>query len=143
MDLDTARVDEFLNAVVQDIRQASYMDGIINIQTDFSTQSFHARDVTTIGIILGELVTNALKHAFHDKRDGEVYIRFQPEKDGHYRLTVRDTGSGWDGEKNCNGLGALVVEQLSQQYGGTPKYSRHMGQGTQVDIEFTSLEPAE
>lgn len=142
-DLETARVDEFLNAVVQDIREASNVDDKVDFKTDFSSQSFHARDVTTIGIILGELVTNALKHAFINRAKGEVHIRFQPAEDGKFCLTVKDDGTGWDGQKKCSGLGALVVEQLSQQYGGKPHYSDAMKNGTQVEIKFTSLEPAE
>lgn len=142
-DLETARVDEFLNAVVQDIREASNVDDKVDFKTDFSSQSFHARDVTTIGIILGELVTNALKHAFINRAKGEVHISFQPAEDGKFCLTVKDDGTGWDGQKKCSGLGALVVEQLSQQYGGKPHYSEAMKNGTQVEIKFTTLEPAE
>lgn len=142
-DMETTRVDEFLNAVVQDIREASNLDGEIDFKTDFSTQSFYARDVTTIGIILGELVTNALKHAFRNGAHGEVFIRFQPAEDGKFCLTVKDNGRGWNGERNNTGLGALVVEQLSQQYGGEPYYSDKIECGTQVEIKFTSLKPAE
>lgn len=142
-DLETVRVDEFLNAVVQDIREANDLDGKIDFKTDFSSASFHTRDVTTIGVILGELVTNALKHAFDNRHKGEVYIRFQPEEDGKFCLIVKDDGKGWDGEKKRTGLGALVVEQLSKQYGGKPDYSGKGKNGTQVMIKFTSLEPAE
>ncbi|WP_374832210.1 sensor histidine kinase [Paenochrobactrum pullorum] len=143
-DLETARVDEFLHAVVQDIIQQSNNFGDkIKFKTDFSSQSFHARDVTTIGIILGELVTNSLKHAFHNRSAGEVYIRFQPAEDGKFCLVVKDDGNGWNGEKKCAGLGAIVVEQLSQQYGGKPHYSEKHENGTAVTIKFTSLKPAE
>lgn len=142
-DLETARVDEFLQAVVQDIRQSNNIDDRIKFKTDFSAKSFHARDVTTIGIILGELVTNALKHAFINRNSGEVYICFQPDEDGKFCLIVKDDGHGWNGEKKCAGLGAIVVEQLSQQYGGKLHYSDQIENGTMVTIKFMSLEPAE
>ncbi|MGU3576884.1 sensor histidine kinase [Brucellaceae bacterium C25G] len=142
-DMETARADDFLNAVVQDIKQASNMDGKIEFKTDFSSQSFHARDVTTIGIILGELITNALKHAFNDLSSGEVYMRFQPEKDGKFCLIVKDDGHGWKGDKKCSGLGGLVVEQLSLQLGGKPHYSEMTERGTEVSIKFMNLEQVE
>src|SRR5262249_23486699 len=44
-------------------------------------------------LLINELVSNSLKHAFPDGRDGEIYIEFRTDQE-QYTLTVRDNGVG-------------------------------------------------
>lgn len=46
------------------------------------------------GLILSELMTNRLKHAFPDHRQAEVRASLRPQPDGQVRLCVSDNGSG-------------------------------------------------
>ena len=70
------------------------------------------------GLIINELVTNALKHAFTPDRRGELVIRFAT-LDGTHRLEVADNGRGMDAEAAAAATGSLgmslvgaFVEQL-------------------------------
>ncbi len=96
-DMDTARVDDFLDAVVNDIRTAVGQDRHIEFTTDFAPLDLKARDVTTIGIVVGELVTNAIKHAFKGQTEGRIAVRFKPDGENVPVLTVEDDGIGWNG----------------------------------------------
>ena len=103
-----------------------------------------ARDATTIGIIIGELVTNALKHAFPENGAGQIWVRFT-ETDGVTTLTVEDDGKGLmvDGEPGEGGLGSMIVRQLAQQFGGSPTYAAREGGGTVVTVALPLLTPPE
>ena len=143
-DMETARVDEFLTTVVNDIRNAIGQDREIEIVTDFAQLDLKARDVTTIGIIVGELVTNAIKHAFKGRPGGQISVSFQADADGVPVLAVEDDGVGWGAEgakpSDKNGLGTLVVEQLCMQFGEKPVYGEAVGRpGTRVSVRLASL----
>jgi len=140
-DLETVRVDEFLQAVIDDVGVSLTSGDRISFGTDFAPLNLNARDVTTIGIILGELVTNAVKHAFPDHRRGTVFVTFGRGEDGILTLTVTDDGVGRRGRKNNHGgLGMLVIEQLCVQFGDTPHYGDNGETGTRAVVRFPSLE---
>lgn len=74
------------------------------------------------GLIINELVSNALKYAFPDKRSGKIYIELDVNVDNCYILKVSDNGIGlppnidWE---NTRSLGLRLVRTLSQQLGAT------------------------
>src|SRR5690606_7685824 len=143
-DMESTRVDEFLHTVVEDIRNATGSERKIVFKTDFAPLDLKARDVTTIGIIVGELVTNAIKHAFPGRQEGQIFIAFKID-DNMPALIVEDNGVGCvstNGEKpeEHNGLGMLVVEQLCLQFGGKPSYMLpEDGIGTRVVVRLSLL----
>ncbi|WP_244491115.1 sensor histidine kinase [Paramesorhizobium deserti] len=140
-DLETVRADEFLQAVIEDISVSLTSGDRINFETAFASLNLNARDVTTIGIILGELVTNAVKHAFPDHRRGTVFVTFDRGEDGVLALTVADDGVGRKNRKNNHGgLGMLVIEQLCVQFGDAPHYEDNGEAGTRAVVRFPTLE---
>ncbi|WP_245419674.1 sensor histidine kinase [Phyllobacterium salinisoli] len=144
-DMETVRADEFLKAVIDDMRVSLVPGDRINFETGFAPLSLNARDVTTIGIILGELVTNAIKHAFPDNRGGTVSVTFDRGEDGIMALTVADDGIGQGNRKNPRnskhqGLGMLVIEQLCVQFGDAPHYDSGGDTGTRAVVRFPSLD---
>lgn len=149
-DMESTRIDEFLETVIEDIREGIADERQIIFKTDFEPLDLKSRDVTTIGIILGELITNAIKHAFKGRQGGEIFISFKTDHEsGKPALIVEDNGIGWQGnDTNCakeqNGLGTLVVEQLCMQFGEKPVYATCAdGSGTRVIVRLSSLAHAD
>ena len=70
------------------------------------------------GLLLNELITNALKHAFTDGRSGTIRVAFGRIEGGRLRLTVSDDGvglpQGYD-VRNSESLGLQLVSTLSDQ----------------------------
>ncbi|ENS61998.1 sensor histidine kinase [Brucella melitensis] len=147
-DMETARVDEFLQSVIGDIRSAIGHDRDIRFETDFSPLDLKARDVTTIGIVLGELITNAIKHAFPGRKQGRISVSLKPDMENVPVLLVEDDGVGWQRKAGddkrvngrVNGLGMIVVEQLCLQFGEKPVYGQAENScGTRVTVRLSSL----
>lgn len=72
------------------------------------------------GLIINELVSNAMKHAFPLDKGGEIYVRFV-ESDGAFTLVVKDNGDGFpDGLdfRTTDSLGLQIVSDLVQQLEG-------------------------
>jgi PAS domain S-box-containing protein len=73
------------------------------------------------GLIINELVSNALKHAFPDARQGEISVRLHAGDDGMIRLTVSDNGTGLPPGvdfRETSTLGMQLVILLTKQLAG-------------------------
>ena len=89
------------------------------------------------GLIINELVTNALKHAFPDGRKGDIFIRMATHKQSGFSLTVADNGVGIPEGidfRRSDSLGMQIVGDLAQQLKGTLKANTEGG--TQFTIHF-------
>jgi PAS domain S-box-containing protein len=89
----------------------------------------------SLGLIITELVINALKHAFPGRREGEILVRY--DADGvDWRLSVSDNGVGRSDEIHERvriGLGTSIVEALAHQLDARVEVSSGP-QGTIVSI---------
>ena len=73
-----------------------------------------------LGLIVNELVTNSIKHAFPDNASGSITIDLRRHGDDHLVLSVGDSGTGLPGDaEQRSGLGMLLVEGLGRQVGAT------------------------
>ena len=80
------------------------------------TEMPHERAVP-LGLIVNELVTNALKYAFPDGRAGRIHVGFETTSGGEGRLRVRDDGVGM-GPPRPGSSGTELVKRLVHQIGG-------------------------
>ncbi|MGD8352833.1 MAG: histidine kinase dimerization/phosphoacceptor domain -containing protein, partial [Pseudomonadota bacterium] len=89
------------------------------------------------GLIINELVSNALKHAFPGDREGKVQIIFKLLDDGRYHLEVRDNGVGIPGDFDMvktPSLGLHLVTVLVSQLAGDMEIKTE--EGTSFIIDF-------
>jgi two-component system response regulator len=88
-------------------------------------------------LIINELVSNSLKHAFPNGREGEICISLRKNADNIFTLDVKDNGIGLPDEidmENINSMGLFLVKMLIKQIGGTMIVRR--GAGTEYVIQF-------
>jgi two-component sensor histidine kinase/CHASE3 domain sensor protein len=140
-DLETASADEFLLAVIEDIADTQVNEERVKIVSDLAPIEVGARDATTLGILVGELVTNALKYAFPEDRGGTITVTLGRDGNGVPVLSVKDDGVGLPSAEDSGepGLGSVIVRQLSEQFGGVPDYRVPDGGGTEVTIHLQAL----
>jgi len=140
-DLETTNAAEFLDEVIDDLAASVPPDKKVAFSKKIEPLIIPARDATTIGIVVSELVTNALKHAFGDDGRGSIWVVFGVNEAGVPRLQVDDDGRGLSPTEGPQaGLGALIINQLARQFGGDePVYSPRDGGGTSVVVELPKL----
>jgi len=113
--------------------------GRISLRLDISKVSLDIDWAIPCGLIMNELVSNALKHAFPDERSGEIAIRIAVDEDDWITVAVSDNGIGfppgfdaWRTETLGLHLVRLLVRQLQGeiflgQQGGTTFTFRFWG----------------
>ncbi len=108
----------------------------IAVRADMVTVSSH--EAVSLGLIVTELVINALKHAFPDNRAGKVEVVYGAGSPG-WSLTVSDNGNGRDKAKTTTrgGLGTVIVDSLAKQLGAVVIISDE-APGTRVRLESHS-----
>lgn len=93
------------------------------------------------GLLINELITNALKHAFPNGRSGEVYVEFYQDLEDKLYLKVWDNGVGISPDidwENLTSLGLKLVQILSKQLRGTLKLNSN--KGTSIELIFSQLQ---
>jgi chemotaxis protein methyltransferase CheR len=90
----------------------------VALTVDADSHALSPRDAVNIGLIVTELVMNALKHAFPAPKTGAAILVFYGATDDIWRLTVSDNGAGMNGRpaNDLNrSLGTRLVDQLAKQ----------------------------
>ncbi|PPS42673.1 PAS domain S-box protein [Chroococcidiopsis sp. TS-821] len=88
------------------------------------------------GLIINELISNSLKHAFPNHKKGNIYINLAA-LDDRYHLTIKDDGIGLPKHVNPNttdSLGLQIVSALTQQLEGS--LDIHSDSGAEFNIKF-------
>ncbi|WP_424140232.1 sensor histidine kinase [Roseomonas chloroacetimidivorans] len=89
----------------------------IRIETDLDCVEMPHDRAVMLGLIVNELVTNALKYAFPEGRRGGVQVSFKTTSQEEGCLRVRDDGVGM-GPPRLGSSGTGLVKRLAQQLGG-------------------------
>jgi two-component system, sensor histidine kinase PdtaS len=106
----------------------------ITVHADLDRAELTHDRAVPLGLMINELVTNALKHAFPDSRPGAVRVTFRADPNGEGHVSVADDGVGM-GPSRSGSSGTELVRALARQIGGTVVYDTSE-QGTTANILF-------
>jgi len=135
VDLPVAR---YLRQLCADLIKASDKPGIRLAVEAPPAAEFDLETLMSVSLIVAELVTNSLKHAFHCRSEGTIAIRLDENRLA-YTLTVADDGCGLPasfGQNKSESLGQGILQSLASQLGG--RISFECGQGTIARLVFRS-----
>ena len=107
----------------------------ITLETVVDDTSTNSDVSVSMGLIVTELVINAIKHAFTDRTvGGKITVTFK-DNEGAWLLAVSDNGAGMPAgeEQGKAGLGTGIVEALSKQLGASVT-ATDANPGTRVEV---------
>jgi two-component sensor histidine kinase len=134
--------EEYLGALVPELLN-SYRTGN-EIKMDISAKGIKLGLDAAVpcALIINELITNSLKHAFPQNQPGRISLTMEQRPDASVRVIVTDNGVGMptdqDQQDEPKTLGLHLVKDLAGQLGGTVKVSNK--QGTHVQVDFSRIE---
>lgn len=90
-----------------------------------------------VGLLLNELITNSIKHAFNSTDRGQIVIRFSPIDDQTVQFEYADTGKGFDRSKliDSDSLGFTLIQSLLSQL--EAEYDIETEYGFELNCRFT------
>ncbi|WAJ28593.1 sensor histidine kinase [Antarcticirhabdus aurantiaca] len=138
-DPDTANrpAERTFQDLCEDVLASSDASGV-RVEVSAPGFVFGLDRLSTLSLILVELVTNSLKHAFPGGRGGLIRVVFEPAGGGRVRMTVADDGVGFDLSRlgtNRGSLGQRIVGGLATRIGGEVAYANETGAVTRLTFK--------
>jgi PAS domain S-box-containing protein len=110
----------------------------VDLQLDIAEVTLEVDQAIPCGLIVNELVSNALKHAFPNGRSGTITLTLHTRTAPHVELAVTDNGVGLPVEltwQQTESLGMQLVQSLVKQIGGDIQLER-LTPGTRFTLRF-------
>jgi len=133
---------EYINALGETLlRTYNVSPARVRLKVDIKEINLNTDTSIILGLVINELISNAMKHAFPGDRSGEINIGMK-SIDNEYELIIEDTGIGMpDGIDiwNTDTLGLkIVTNMVERQLGG--RIEMKINEGTEYKIRFKMLE---
>jgi two-component sensor histidine kinase len=117
-----------------------YNDGAKHVGLDLKAGEIYIdiNRALPCGLIINELVSNSLKHAFPQEKKGKVSIKIDEDIGKQFTLIVSDNGVGFPQGmdiQNTDTLGMQLVRELVKQLEGTIELDRNDGTTFKITFE--------
>ena len=109
----------------------------IAINTDAGNLNFDVETSIPLGLIINELLCNAMKYAFKEQHGGRIVIRLSQGTAGNYILYFSDNGKGLPRDAKAGNFGTELVKLLAMQLNG--EVAVESTAGTAYTISFEDI----
>lgn len=144
-EMTTLPMREYLYDLGETLLDAYQLDERVEILYDVEEIDLDADTAIPLGLIVNELVTNALKYAFPTGQEGTIELGLYRKEDGQLELSVQDDGVGQSAAPklaSSTSFGGGLVELLTQRIGGTIERTEGEGYGSRIRFPERSLATA-
>lgn len=136
------QLDSYLSSIVEATVE---LDPNHRIRTAIDVEKVHVSvDLAThLGMLVSEIVTNALQHAFEGRDSGVIGLRIGKSPDGAVRIAVSDDGVGlpenvqWPSTKS---LGGRIIKSMSAALGARTEIVRDNGTTFKIMVPLSDAD---
>lgn len=136
---DMARVamDEYLHGLIDELSKSVGPDGEApRITLEAESLTVSTDQAVSLGVVVTELVTNAVKYAYAPGEGGEIRVILRADGDSRALLTVEDDGPGLgDGKPKGTGLGGKIVAAMASGLRSAVEFD-HGHRGVRARLAF-------
>jgi two-component sensor histidine kinase len=113
-------LESYITELVSEIRNSMSLQQDIKVEMEVAPINIDISVAIPLGLILNEIITNAIKHAFDDTENPKIDIQLKKVNDQMIELTVKDNGKGMEIEERDDdaGMGLSLIDALTDQIDG-------------------------
>jgi len=117
--LKLINVEKHLSGLILDIIDSYDLGKEINIELNILDEEFSIKTLLPLSLIVNEVITNSLKHAFINKQKGNVSLELKKINEENFEMIIGDDGIGFHPLEKSSGLGTKLINIFSRQLNGT------------------------
>lgn len=130
----------YLTVLTSTILETFEKDSLIKIEIDSKNIEFNTSTTIPLGLIVNEIVNNALKHAFPNNIPGTIKISLIQTNENRFQLMIEDNGIGFSSDHlNNKSFGLELINLLTLQLHGTLSIDSSPLSSTKYSIYFQEI----
>jgi two-component sensor histidine kinase len=137
--LSSVHMPEYIYELVEYLRESYAIRENIRFSLQIENIELNHASAITLGLILNEAITNAIKHAFATTKDGKISISLAHTSHSQIVLSIADNGPGIPAEPGAKigaSMGMELLQGLTDDLGGS--FSIDVKDGTHIKVVFDS-----
>jgi len=104
--------------LIKDLIKSYAVDKEIELDINVKDVNIGMKTLVPLGLIINELITNALNHAFVDRKKGKLTVHLMHKEDKQFEMFIGDDGIGLKENVISSGLGLELVQIFTEQLDG-------------------------
>lgn len=115
-------------------------ENLIEININIENIQFNTSTTIPLGLIVNEIVSNALKHAFPNNKSGIINISIEHKNENYFELIIEDNGIGFSSDHlDKKSFGLELINLLSYQMHGKLSIDSSPNNSTKYTIDFKEI----
>ena len=144
--LSTVHMPEYIYELVEYLRDSYAIRENIGFSLEIENIELNHASAITLGLILNEAITNAIKYAFAKTDNGRISISLNHISDSQILLTVQDNGPGLPKDFNSRlgaSMGMELLQGLTDDIGGSLSIENNNGTCIKIIFKHKEISPKE
>lgn len=137
-DIKHIDLQEHISLLIDDLLKTYVINKNIQSNVKIANVTFGLQTLVPLGLIINEIISNALKHAFKDKDEGVIKVHLNQLNDEQYELIIGDNGIGSEELISDSGLGKKLIHTFAKQLKGS--IERIAEEGTIYKLAFYRID---
>jgi len=131
-------VQDYINLLAEDLIKTYVVGKKIKLDIVIEEVDLGIDTLIPLGLLINEIITNALKYAFENKNEGTILVYLKSLDHRNYEMIIGDNGVGLKKECKSKGIGVKLIRIFTKQLNG--KLEQLEQQGSVFKLVFEKID---